>query len=90
VRGLAAGAPVELRGIPIGEVSDVRAQIDLKTSQFTVPVTIQLDPRRLGVKVMGTSSGVDLEIMHRRLIDSLVAHGVRAQLRTGNLLTGAV
>jgi paraquat-inducible protein B len=28
--------------------------------------------------------------MRRKLIDSLVSHGVRAQLRTGNLLTGAV
>jgi paraquat-inducible protein B len=27
--------------------------------------------------------------MRRKLIDSLVAHGVRAQLSTGNLLTGA-
>jgi paraquat-inducible protein B len=90
VRGLTAGAPVEFRGIPIGEVVDVRAQIDLQTFQFSVPVTIHLDPRRLGVKVLGTSAGVSLETVRERLINSLVAHGVRAQLRTGNLLTGAV
>jgi paraquat-inducible protein B len=90
VRGLTVGAPVEFRGIPIGEVADVRAQIDLQTFQFAVPVTIHLDPQRLGVKVVGTAAGVSLETMRRRLIDSLVAHGVRAQLRTGNLLTGAV
>src|SRR5713226_3377200 len=90
VRGLAAGAPVEFRGIPIGEVADVRAQIDLQTFQFSVPVTIHLDPQRLGVNVLGASAGVNLEVMRRKLIDSLVAHGVRAQLRTGNLLTGAV
>ena len=28
--------------------------------------------------------------MRRKLIDALVAHGIRAQLKTGNLLTGAV
>jgi paraquat-inducible protein B len=28
--------------------------------------------------------------MRRKLIDALVVHGVRAQLRTGNLLTGSV
>jgi len=89
VRGLSIGAPVEFRGIPVGEVSDVRAQIDLKTFQFSVPVTIQLDPRRLGVNVLA-APGVDLDAVRRRLIDSLVAHGVRAQLRMGNLLTGAV
>lgn len=90
VRGLTPGAPVEFRGIQIGEVADVRAQVDLKTFQFSIPVTIHLDPRRLGVKILETSSGVDLETMRRKLIDSLVSHGVRAQLRTGNLLTGAL
>jgi paraquat-inducible protein B len=89
VRGLSPGAPVEFRGIPIGEVAEVRAQIDLKTFEFSVPVIIHLDPTRLGVRVVDTSAGVDLETMRRKLIDSLVTHGVRAQLRTGNLLTGA-
>ena len=90
VRGLSPGAPVEFRGIPIGEVSDIRAQIDLKTLEFSTPVTIRLDPQRLGVKVIAGVSGADLEMMRRRLIDVMVAHGIRAQLRTGNLLTGAV
>jgi paraquat-inducible protein B len=34
--------------------------------------------------------GVDLNTMRRKLIDSLVSHGVRAQLRSGSLLTGAL
>jgi paraquat-inducible protein B len=90
VRGLTVGAPVEFRGIPIGQVSDIRAQIDLKSFQFTVPVTIQLDPRGLGVNVLDIAPGIDLETVRRKLIDSMVAHGVRAQLQSGNLLTGAV
>ena len=89
VRGLAAGAPVEFRGIPIGEVTDIAAQIDLKTFDFTVPVTIRVDPQRLGVKVFDLGPGSNLETIRRQLIDALVAHGVRAQLRTGNLLTGS-
>ena len=89
IRGLSVGAPVEFRGIPIGMVSEVRAQIDLKNFQFSVPVMIQLDPRRLGVDVMNTRTG-DLEKLRRQLINSLVSHNIRAQLRTGSLLTGAV
>ncbi|HVA76318.1 MAG TPA: MlaD family protein [Candidatus Binataceae bacterium] len=89
VRGLAPGAPVEFRGIPVGEVADVRAQIDVKTLAFLVPVTIRLDPTRLGVRIVGAPSPSFLETMRRKLIDSMVSHGVRAQLRTGNLLTGA-
>ncbi|HZC47115.1 MAG TPA: MlaD family protein [Candidatus Acidoferrum sp.] len=90
VRGLTPGAPVEFQGINIGEVSDITAQIDLKTFEFSIPVMISLDPRRLGVKVLDLGPGKNLDTtIRRRLIDALVAHGVRAQLRTGNLLTGS-
>ncbi len=89
VRGLSPGAPVEFRGIPIGEVSDIAAQFDLKTFEFSVPVTISLDPQRLGVKVLDLGPGGNLETMRQKLINALVAHGVRAQLKTGNLLTGS-
>ncbi|MGA3231099.1 MAG: MlaD family protein, partial [Candidatus Binatus sp.] len=90
VRGLAPGAPVEFRGIPVGEVEDVRAQVDLKTFEFSVPVIIHVDAQRLGVQILDLKPGESLETMRRKLINSLVAHGVRAQLKTGNLLTGAV
>jgi paraquat-inducible protein B len=89
VRGLVPGAPVEFRGITVGEVSDIAAQIDLKTFEFSVPVIIHLDPQRLGVKIFDIGPGASLETMRRKLIDALVAHGVRAQLKTGNLLTGS-
>jgi paraquat-inducible protein B len=89
VRGLLPGAPVEFRGIKVGQVTDIRAQIDAKTFTFSAPVTIQLDPERLGIKLSGLGAGEDLATIRRKLIDSLVSHGVRAQLRTGNLLTGA-
>jgi paraquat-inducible protein B len=89
VRGLAPGAPVELRGIKIGEVVDIRAQVDFKTLKFSVPVIIQLDAERLGVRLVDVRQGADLKAARRKLIDSMVAHGGRAQLRTGNLLTGS-
>jgi paraquat-inducible protein B len=90
VRGLAAGAPVEFRGIPIGEVVDIHAQVDAKTFEFSAPVSIVVDAQRLGVEVRDLPPGADLMAVRRKLIDSLVAHGVRAQLRSGNLLTGAL
>jgi paraquat-inducible protein B len=90
VRGLDLGAPVEFRGIQIGEVAAIDAQINAKTFEFSAPVTIHLDAQRLGVKVKDLPPGADLDEMRKRLIDNLVAHGVRAQLQTGNLLTGAL
>jgi paraquat-inducible protein B len=89
VRGLEPGAPVEFRGVKIGEVVAIRAQVDVRTLKYSVPVTIRLDAQRLGVQVVGLKAGTDIEAMRRKLIDSLVAHGVRAQLRTGSLLTGS-
>lgn len=90
VRGLTPGAPVDFRGIKIGKVTEVSAQIDARTLQFSAPVTIELDPQRLGVKFLDMNAGMDLAPLRKKIIDSLVAHGVRAQLRSGNLLTGAV
>jgi len=89
VRGLNAGAPVELRGIKIGQVADVRARFNARTAQFTTPVTILLDAQRLGVRVQDLSPGANVAQLRRRFVDTLVAHGVRAQLRSANLLTGA-
>jgi paraquat-inducible protein B len=89
VRGLLPGAPVDFRGIKIGQVTEIRSQIDARTLSFSAPVTIQLDPLRLGVNLLDLGGAGDLVSIRKRLIDSLVAHGVRAQLRTGNLLTGA-
>ncbi len=89
VRGLDVGAPVEFRGIPIGEVTNVTARVDARTFTFAAPVTVRVDPQRLGVAVGGLAPGQDLDTVRRTLIDSLVAHGVRAQLQSGNLLTGS-
>lgn len=90
VRGLAAGAPVEFKGIPIGEVTDVQAQFDAETFDFSVRVSLQVDPTRMGVKVLDAPVAATSAEVHRQIIDGLVAQGVRAQLRSGNLLTGAL
>jgi paraquat-inducible protein B len=90
VRGLEAGAPVEFKGIRIGEVTEVRAQFDEKTFEFSVPVTIRVDPASLGVKFIGATPEENTGAVHRRVIDALVARGARAQLQSGSLLTGAL
>jgi paraquat-inducible protein B len=90
VRGLTPGAPVEFRGIQIGEVTEITAELDAKTAEFSVPVTVRLDAERLGVKVLDAPTPEAWEAMRRRVIDTLIERGFRAQLRTGSLLTGAL
>lgn len=81
VRGLSIGAPVEFRGIPVGTVTDFELQADLEQRDFTIPVRIRLEPQRLGVS---TGQGEPLD---DQLLD-LIEQGLRAQLKTANLLTG--
>ena len=90
VRGLKPGAPVEFRGVPVGEVVSVDAKLDIESFEFSVPVTIRMDAQRLGVKVEGTTPEKDLATIRHKLIDALVARGVRAQLRSGSLVTGSL
>ena len=88
VRGLAPGAPVEFQGIPIGEVEEISPQFDPATAEFTVPVTIRVDPR-IGVKFVDENPGEKPTNRHR-LVEVLTSRGLRAQLRSGSLLTGAL
>ena len=81
VRGLRRGSPVEFRGIEVGTVSDVRIEFDPKQAHFLIPVTIEIEPERF---LKGDAGEVD---RHGNL-DRLVASGLRAQLKSGNLLTG--
>jgi len=73
VRGLTPGAPVEFRGIPIGEVVTIRGEVDTQTFKFSAPVTIRLDAQQLGVKLVGAPPTGDPEMMRRALVENLVA-----------------
>ena len=90
VRGLVPGAPVEMDGIPIGEVTEIHAQFDATTSEFSVPVIISVDPGRFGVKFLGLPEGEDAISDNKRTMDTLVSRGLRAQLRTGSMISGSL
>jgi paraquat-inducible protein B len=87
VRGLQVGAPVEFRGIRIGEVTDIDLELSPDRRATSVPVRIAIEPERLGIEVAADPSG---RLLERALWDELVANGLRAQLKTGNLLAGSL
>jgi len=89
VRGLVPGAPVELRGIHIGEVREVRLELDASAPRTRIPVLVDIEPERLGL-ARQPNPGADTDGAERRLWDQLVAKGLRAQLKTSSLLTGAL
>jgi paraquat-inducible protein B len=90
VRGLSPGAPVEFRGIQIGEVVDVKLQLNVTTEVFQIPVVIDIEPERVAPTGQFPPEWAQLDRNERqnRFFDQLVARGMRAQLKTGSLITG--
>ncbi|WP_418316811.1 intermembrane transport protein PqiB [Piscinibacter sakaiensis] len=103
VRGLVIGAPVDFLGVEIGKVKTIELMRDVRRRRFPVEVTVDLFPLRLGKlrdallgpadalppppagAVIGDVEGRDNST---RAVQKLVAQGLKAQMRTGNLLTG--
>ena len=88
VRGLSIGAPVEFRGVNMGEVVSIETAMDPRTYEIVQPVEIFLYPDRL--KIRSLKSGKLLPPPENELsrLKTLIAKGFRAQLRTGSYLTG--
>ncbi|RQR67239.1 MCE family protein [Burkholderia sp. Bp9126] len=86
LRGLAVGAPVDFRGIVLGEVTNIGIDYDPKTKNFTMPVTMNIFPERLGRRFRESIESKG-EPARREIVERLVTRGLRGQLRTGNLLT---
>jgi paraquat-inducible protein B len=82
VRGLTVGSPVEFRGIRIGQVLDINMEYDSEKRVFLIPVLIEIEQER--IKVVGEMDEADF----KKRTDLLVAQGMRAQLKTGSLITG--
>lgn len=88
LRGLTVGAPVDFRGIVVGEVVSINVEYQPKGQWFHFPVEIAIYPERMRAhlgegKLAETERGGGNE-----LLDAMVSRGFRAQLRSGNLLTG--
>ncbi|WP_100655618.1 intermembrane transport protein PqiB [Alteromonas flava] len=89
VRGLSVGAPVEYRGIEIGEVLAINMANALPGTileeDYDIPVLINIYPG----KVRQPDNQQGLEFV-RRQINHWVQQDLRATLRMGNVLTGAL
>lgn len=86
VRGLKKNAPVELRGIQVGQVVDVNLLFDTKTFEFRIPVLIEFEEGRLDY--VGDPEILESPERQFTNLERLVRHGLRGQLKTGSLLTG--
>jgi paraquat-inducible protein B len=88
LRGLQPGAPVEYRGLPLGQVERVmlnEMSSRIGTAGQPIPILLRLEPGRFVLP----DSPEGVETM-KKTIDEAVEKGLRASLSTGNLLTGGL
>jgi paraquat-inducible protein B len=89
IRGLSVGAQVEFRGYIIGEVKSIEMEFDRDTRTFRFPVEFALYRDVLPARIARAEKNgkpIDPDELYDRAINK---RGLRAQLRSGNLLTGA-
>ncbi len=79
--GLSVGAPVSLRGVKIGEVTQVKIEIDMEQYRARIPVYIAFEPGR--AELIGDDG------QHfSTTIEEAVRRGLRAQLQMQSIVTG--
>jgi paraquat-inducible protein B len=90
LRGLAPGAPVDFRGVVIGEVKSIGVEFDRAEREFRMPVLVQVYPDRLRRREAAGAEQPETRATQQERLRFLAEKGLRAQLRNGNLLTGQV
>jgi paraquat-inducible protein B len=91
-RGLSVGAPVQFLGLSIGEVTDVRLEYNQQTRELLPRVEISTYTHRFSEHFSKETRALQKattreereEVLQRMVVDK----GLRAQLRTGSLISG--
>ncbi|MBA3396525.1 MAG: MCE family protein [Deltaproteobacteria bacterium] len=92
IRGLGKGVGVniEFEGLHIGDVFAVRPGYDTATQSFFFDVDAKVFPQRLGAAYVSlTEEGAKSGKTGPQMLQALVARGLRAQLRSANIVTGS-
>jgi paraquat-inducible protein B len=71
--------------LTVGEVTGIHVEIDQSTKEINMLVDIRYYPERLRSRAVGPLPSLK---EHEAVFSRMVEHGLRAQLKSGNLLTG--
>jgi paraquat-inducible protein B len=77
VRGLTIGAPVDFRGIVVGEVTGIYTRFNREKGEFSIPVEVQIYPERFTSRYESGVKGGRLTNNPRAFAEWLVEHGFR-------------
>jgi paraquat-inducible protein B len=89
VGGLQPGTRVEMKGMQVGRVRDVRLVYVPDNATLVTPVMIEIDPRELDFEIYPSTTREDLRREMDAALDALVRKGMRATLATSLILPGA-
>lgn len=81
VKGLQIGAPVVVRGVQIGHVTDILLEVNKKDLTAFIPVYIELYQQK--IVPIGDDHSYD-----QRFLQALIKKGLRAQLQLQSFVTG--
>ena len=89
ISGLAPGTPVQIKGVKVGAVRDVRLRYVPQTASLETPVTLEIDPRLLEIGVNDATTREQLRAEMNDALQKLVQKGMRATLSSSLVLPGA-
>jgi paraquat-inducible protein B len=90
VKGLSVGAPVQLKGVSVGQVKDIRLIFDSENLVFLNRVLAETTPGRVSSvdKIQEATPLRAYEADPQKLMSRLIEHGLRAQLALESIVTG--
>ncbi len=83
VNGLKVGAPVKLKGVQVGHVTDIQVHFNMDKTEVRTPVYLLVDLSQVNFET-SESRDISFDLTY----ESLIRHGLRAQLKSQSLLTG--
>jgi len=87
-RGIGAGTTVELEGNEVGEVQEARLRYDGHLHTLVTRVVFSIDPKRVDILDMPRPAGANPQQTVRSWIETLVRHGLQAQVASVSFITG--
>jgi paraquat-inducible protein B len=87
-RGVGTGTPVELEGNEVGEVEQAQLRYDERHHALVTRVIFSIDPKRVDVLDMPRPKGADQQQTVQSWIETLIGHGLQAQVTSVSFLTG--
>jgi paraquat-inducible protein B len=88
LRGLTVGSPVEVNSVTLGEVKAIKVEYNEQQKRFLFPVDVALYPGRMRAMMRQGGAADPTPAEQKARLETLIESGLRAQLKTGSLLTG--